>query len=133
MAKLLKTCPVCAAELAVVRLECESCGTGIDGRFTAGGLAGLTGERLEFVEVFVRNRGIIRDVEAELGLSYPTVRGMLDGVVDAMERANSLRTSAGDEARNVLAGLEAGEFDVDEALRRLGGRQGGRPDAEEIV
>ena len=76
--EILKTCPVCRHDLTAVRLECGHCGTGIDGHFPTSRFRGLTDEQLDFVEVFMRNRGIIRDVEAELGVSYPTVRSMLD-------------------------------------------------------
>ena len=34
-----------------------------------------------FIEAFIRNRGIIKDVEAELGISYPTVRARLDETI----------------------------------------------------
>ena len=40
--------------------------------------------QLDFVEVFLKNRGIIREVERELGVSYPTVRARLDEVLDAI-------------------------------------------------
>jgi len=36
---------------------------------------------MEFIELFVRLRGNIKEVEKALGVSYPTVRGMLDSVI----------------------------------------------------
>jgi hypothetical protein len=41
----------------------------------------LTRKDLEFIELFVRLRGNIKEVEKVLGVSYPTVRGMLDSVI----------------------------------------------------
>ena len=119
MAGMLKSCPVCGHGLIATRLECDSCGVGVDGRFEPRGLAGLAPEQLDFVEVFVRNRGVIRDVESELGVSYPTVRARLDEVVEAMEATRMAASSGEDRRRRILAGLEEGEIDVDEALKRL--------------
>ena len=77
-------CPVCGDELAVTRLHCGSCDTQIEGRFQLGRFQRLSADQLAFVEVFVKNRGIIKDVEAELGISYPTVRARLDDALRAM-------------------------------------------------
>ena len=67
-----------------MRLECPACGSALQGNFTLGRLARLTREQLQFVEVFIRCRGKIKDVEEELGISYPTVVGRLNEVVQAM-------------------------------------------------
>src|SRR5207244_8370412 len=61
-----------------------ACGSALQGNFTLGRLARLTREQLQFVEVFIRCRGKIKDVEEELGISYPTVVGRLNEVVQAM-------------------------------------------------
>ena len=120
--EFLKTCPVCRHDLTAVRLECGHCGTGIDGHFPTSRFRGLTDEQLEFVEVFMRNRGIIRDVEAELGVSYPTVRSMLDNVVDAMEARTRPAPAPNPAKSEVLRKLSAGEISVDDAFRSLGSR-----------
>ena len=124
MAGMLKACPVCGHGLVATRLKCDSCGVGVDGRFEPRGLAGLTPEQLDFVEVFVRNRGVIRDVESELGVSYPTVRARLDEVVEAMEATRMAASSGEDRRRRILAVLEKGEIDVEEALKRLSSETG---------
>ena len=35
--------------------------------------------------VFARNRGSIKEIEKELGISYPTVRGKIDDMVEAVK------------------------------------------------
>jgi hypothetical protein len=77
-------CPVCHSALAVTRLQCSQCGTGIDGLFAIGRLQALTPEQVQFVETFIKNRGKIKDVENDLGISYPTVVARLNEVVAAM-------------------------------------------------
>ena len=71
---VISTCPVCAGELAVTRLHCRSCGTTLEGDFSVGRFGRLTRDQLAPLESFLRSRGNLRDMERELGLSYPTVR-----------------------------------------------------------
>lgn len=77
-------CPVCSHSLHATRLQCEQCGTGIDGLFALGRLQALTPEHIQFIEIFIKCKGKIKDVEAELGVSYPTVVSRLNEVVKAM-------------------------------------------------
>jgi len=77
-------CPICNNELTVTRLQCGQCGTGIDGAFGLSPLQSLTGEQVRFVEAFIKCKGKIKDVEEELGISYPTVVGRLNDIVRAM-------------------------------------------------
>jgi hypothetical protein len=77
-------CPVCAEQLKVVRLECDACGTSLQGSFSLGRFHSLAPEQLEFLEVFIRARGNFKDVERELGISYPTVRSRLDATIRAL-------------------------------------------------
>jgi hypothetical protein len=84
MPELTGRCPICEAELTVTHLRCQRCGTGLEGAFTLTKFDRLSREQLRFVDVFVKNRGVIRDVERELGISYPTVRSRLDEVIRAL-------------------------------------------------
>ncbi len=81
---VIATCPVCSSELAVTRLHCRSCGTTLEGDFAVGRFGRLTREQLALLESFLRARGNLRDMERELGLSYPTVRSRVDGLVRAL-------------------------------------------------
>jgi len=78
---VISTCPICHGDLHVVRLECDSCGTGLDGKFTLSKFNYLSPEHLYFIEVFVKNRGNIKAIEKEMDISYPTVKKMLDEVI----------------------------------------------------
>jgi hypothetical protein len=81
---LISTCPVCAGELSVTRLHCRTCGTTIEGEFSAGRFARLSREQLGVLESFLRSRGNLREMERELGISYPTVRSRVEAVVRAL-------------------------------------------------
>jgi len=96
---VISTCPVCSGELAVTRLHCRSCGTTLEGEFSVGRFGRLTKEQLALLESFLRSRGNLRDMERELGISYPTVRSR----VDALVRALGFGPRDGDEATDEAA------------------------------
>ena len=87
--RVIATCPVCDHELSVTRLHCEECGTTLEGRFRVGRFGRLSREQLALLESFLRARGNLRDMERELGISYPTVRNRVEALVRALGLAES--------------------------------------------
>ncbi len=81
---VISTCPVCSNELAVTRLHCRSCGTTLEGDFSVGRFGRLSRDQLVLLESFLRSRGNLREMERELGISYPTVRGRVEALVRAL-------------------------------------------------
>ncbi|MFL5720328.1 MAG: DUF2089 domain-containing protein [Chloroflexota bacterium] len=81
---VISTCPVCSNELAVTRLQCRSCGTSLEGDFSVGRFGRLTRDQLTLLESFLRSRGNLREMERELGISYPTVRSRVEALVRAL-------------------------------------------------
>ncbi len=78
---VISTCPVCSSELAVTRLHCRSCGTTLEGDFSVGRFGRLNRDQLTLLESFLRSRGNLREMERELGISYPTVRSRVEALV----------------------------------------------------
>ncbi len=117
MTYTVSKCPACgAAEFAQERIRCIQCGTAVEGSFTTSKLGGLPMEHQDFIEVFVRCRGNIKDVERVLGISYPTVRGRLDRVVHALGYETP---EEGNRRREILESLEREEITTEEALQAL--------------
>lgn len=118
-------CPVCSGELAVTRLRCPQCETAIEGSFETSGLFRLSKEQLEFVETFLKCRGNIKEVERELGISYPTVRGRLETVIESLGyRIDQQRDEEPEPVKNprrkeILNALSRGEITSEEAVRLL--------------
>jgi hypothetical protein len=81
---VISTCPVCAGELAVTRLRCTSCGTTLEGEFSVGRFARLGRDQMALLESFLRARCNLRDIEREMGISYPTVRSRVEALVRAL-------------------------------------------------
>ncbi|MEZ4494862.1 MAG: DUF2089 domain-containing protein [Dehalococcoidia bacterium] len=126
MAQLVGACPSCSSSLEVRRLECPACGVSVEGRFEQGPLARLSREELSFVEVFLRARGKIKDVEEELGISYPTVVSRLNELLVSMG-FESQEEDLGARRQRILDDLSAGRLSAAEAteqLRDLGARDG---------
>ncbi len=79
--KLPHLCPACDKLLKVQSLACESCGTTVTGSFDLPLLARLSAEDLQFVLDFVKCSGSLKVMAQQLGLSYPTVRNLLDDII----------------------------------------------------
>ncbi|HEX29255.1 TPA: DUF2089 domain-containing protein [Candidatus Poribacteria bacterium] len=79
-------CPSCGGEMVIKRLACTKCDTVVEGTFTLGPLSRLSTETASFIEMFVKNRGNMRRVSQELGVSYPTARKQLEKVVRELEQ-----------------------------------------------
>jgi hypothetical protein len=95
---------------------------GARGEARFGRLARLSDEQLEFVEVFLRCRGVIKNVEDMLGFSYPTVRGRLNAVLETLGLASDDDNSPAAQRsmrREILADLAAGRISAEEALELL--------------
>jgi hypothetical protein len=126
MPDVLGQCPVCGDELRVTRLACPSCQTAIEGNFSLGRLQRLSPDQLAFLEVFVRSRGVIREVEKELGVSYPTVRNRLDDLIHALgfevreePEVPPEVPEPGPRRRDVLERLGRGELSAEQAIKLL--------------
>ena len=77
----IATCPICGGELAVTRLHCRSCATTLEGDFNVGRFARLSREQFALLESFLRSKGNLKEMERELGLSYPTVRARVEALL----------------------------------------------------
>lgn len=100
----------------VTRLEFTDSGITVEGRFRLNEFATLAPEPLEFLRLYIKVRGNLKEVERVLGVSYPTVRARFD----AMLRALGYEPGPADDNReDVLAALERGEIDASEAVERL--------------
>lgn len=121
MNEALGKCPVCKQNLEVTKLHCNHCNTTIEGSFTLCRFCRLTAEQKQFIETFIKCRGNIKEVEKDLGISYPTVRSRLDeGIIALGYLRKSLKND--DRKREILDMLGRDEIDYQEALKLLNRR-----------
>lgn len=78
-------CPSCRERLKVRSLKCENCQTEVSGSYELPALALLSPEDQEFILSFVRHSGSLKEMSAQLGFSYPTVRNMLNEIIKKIE------------------------------------------------
>lgn len=82
--RLPLTCPACTSSLKVGRMFCEKCRTEVNGSFELPLLAKLTEEEQSFILDFVRFSGSLKDMAKKMGISYPTVRNILDDLIEKL-------------------------------------------------
>lgn len=114
------SCPVCGKEMKVRRLECDHCHSALEGHFALCKFCRLSQDQIRFVEVFLRSRGNIKEVERAFGISYPTVRNRLDEVITALGyNVNQGQDEISEKRKEILDALEKGEMDAQEAAKLL--------------
>jgi hypothetical protein len=113
------SCPICQSEIKVTEIRCRKCKSVIQGEFDLCKFCRLNDQQKYFVEVFIKNRGNIKEIERELGISYPTVRNKLDQVILVL--GHKFETTAIDK-KEVLEKLKKAEITKDEALKLLNGK-----------
>ena len=115
-------CPVCGKPMQVTGLKCPNCQTELSGQFVPCRFCALPEKHLQFVEVFLRCRGSIKEVEKALGVSYPTVKNMLDAALAALDLAEKpelQEVRKKEERSEILSRLQGGDMTVDAALEAL--------------
>lgn len=125
MRKLLEICPACEGELIVTQQTCLHCGTSVVGEFRPTIFARLSPEDLAFLEVFIKNKGNVKEMERELGESYWAIRNRINEIIEVLglEKKNVEPADSAAEIKaqrqQILARLSAGEIDATEATAQL--------------
>jgi hypothetical protein len=124
-------CPSCNGQLFPRVLVCDACGLKVEGDFVMNEFGALAPDDLHFLRVFIYCEGSIREMEAALGVSYPTVKGHMAAIKEKLNLAGVRppglpepqkpaeqpgRSPTTDE---VLDGLESGRISYKEAIRLL--------------
>lgn len=119
---VLGHCPVCESDLHVSTLTCPSCTTQIKGDFILSKFNYLTKENLYFIEIFMKNKGNIKKVEKELGISYPTVKKQLDEIIIELGYTpeEDLKEPVKPSKKDLLEKLARGELSKEDVFKLLG-------------
>lgn len=83
--KLPLECPSCQSRLKVKSLVCDTCETTVSGTYDLPTLTGLNTEDQLFITEFVKSSGSLKVMSQKLKLSYPTVRNLLDGIINKLK------------------------------------------------
>ncbi len=112
----------------MTRLRCRSCATTLEGDFSVGRFGRLERDQLTLLESFLRARGNLREMERELGISYPTVRSRVEALVRSLgfgprSDDDDPPVEAGETRESILERLARHEMsaeDAAQAIRALG-------------
>ena len=116
MPSLTSLCPYCFGKMQVQRLRCAECSAAVEADFQTSELLELSPAQQEFVELFVRASGSLKEMAERLGVSYPTVRGRLDRIIEALAGGRESK-----EARKtqILDAIEEERLRPEEGARLL--------------
>jgi hypothetical protein len=119
MADILGKCPVCGSDTEVTKISCNECDTHVEGHFKPCKFCRLTQEQKTFIDVFIKCRGNIKEVEKELGISYPTVKNRLEDAAGALGHRIEPDPMLPEKRKEILDKLNSGEISVEDALNLL--------------
>lgn len=102
----------------VTELSCAECKTTVRGEFLLPLLASLSQEEESFLRVFLSARGSIKEVERQLGISYPTVKSRLEALLNRLG-LGSLQAETRRRRLEVVERLERGEISARDAVAML--------------
>ena len=121
MGSIPDQCPSCQNQLMITQLTCPFCGTSVGGQFEPNIFSQLSNDDLNFVLMFVRSKGNVKEMEREIGISYWTIRRKLDEIVEFLDQASSAAPRASRSAQRmvILQQLRSGEISVEEAAALL--------------
>jgi hypothetical protein len=117
MKKRLDKCPSCGGVLAITEYTCQKCKTKIIGTFLQDELLSLPDELLDFLKIFIKNRGNLSELQKELNISYPTARSKLEELVTSL--GFELADRQIQEASKIIRKLEEGDLNPEQAAELL--------------
>lgn len=112
--EVMGQCPICGGAVEITEVSCNSCKSTIRGHFIPCKFCTLSQDNKEFAEIFIKNRGNIKEIERELGVSYPTVKGKLDSLIAALGYKNQSTDTP--DRKEILERLYRGEITSEEAI-----------------
>ncbi len=104
------------APMVIERVRLADSGIAVEGEFELPPLARLSGEDQVFVMAFIKCDGSIKDMESTFGISYPTVKSRLSRIANQLQFVENIAVPKKEE---ILASLERGEINAQEAIERL--------------
>ena len=108
-------CPVCGAQLAIIRLGCTSCGSELAGVFRSCEFCALNDKEIDMLRVFLSSRGNLREVEKHLGVSYPTARLRFAELLEKLGLGEAAEPDTALSREQILSEVASGALSPDEA------------------
>lgn len=118
MRDITKVFELLGSDLVITEIQSKQKDLTIKGEFQLSKFDYLSKEQQYFIEVFIKNQGNIKQIEKELGISYPTVKKNLDEVSQAL--GYKVETPKEDEKRiDIFNQIRNGLISIKEAEELL--------------
>ena len=117
---MLPRCPVCGKEMIVTELRCDKDDVTVRGRFKPSPFDFLSEEELEFVILFFRAKGNLKELERYTKQGYFALRGRLEKIIEKMGLEPLPKDGEEEEVEeDLFEMLKKGKISIDDALRIL--------------
>ncbi len=116
MPELSTRCPYCFSKMQVQSLVCGGCSTQIKSYFATPGFLELSPEQQKFAVEFILASGSLKEMAKILDVSYPTVRGRLDRIIECLK---SEKSSEDERRAAILDAVEEKKISSSAASRLL--------------
>lgn len=84
MQEIIGFCPVCSDKLTASKLKCHECGLELSNDFTLSRFNYLKEDELNYIEVYLKCSGNLREVQKQLGISYPLAKKQFNKVLNSL-------------------------------------------------
>jgi hypothetical protein len=119
MRESIGSCPLCGGEVLVTEYKCRACEVGLKGEFKRCEFCNLPKDLLHFVRVFIHCEGNFREVEKEIGLSYPTIKSRLAKIKQLLDLGSFSQYMHTEKRLELLNRFKDGEINMDDVLKQL--------------
>jgi len=82
-------CPSCENALLVTQLSCTNCTTSVSGNYVLPVFLQISKEEQNFILQFLLTSGSLKEMAAQMGNSYPTIRNKLDDIIQKITTLQS--------------------------------------------
>lgn len=77
----LTECPVCHGNLKITTIKCDDCGLELKKDFNLSAFDRLNNDDYNFLIAFLKNKGNLKTLQSDLGISYPFAKKKLDNLL----------------------------------------------------
>jgi len=116
MPELSARCPYCYGRMHVKTLRCDHCASEVKSAFSVPAFLHLSPDQQKFAMDFIRASGSLKEIAAQYGVSYPTVRARLDRIIEAL---NAEKAPREERRAAILDAVEERKLSPQEASRLL--------------
>ncbi len=115
MNKVQANCPICHKALKIRELHCDECDLSLKGEFAQSLFYDLSQDEQQFVFDFVLNSGSLKSMAEKLNKSYPTVRNILDNLIEKLKASQMTEKKLGSKKTVLLDLVEEGQISISAA------------------